>query len=81
MTTYYIKMEGDSNHELQFDSNILGNESFGTFYAERGMKILARIIETAPVNLKDVMIVTDMGKKYTITEFLDYINKLKVLFN
>ena len=80
MAEFYIFLPDDDTKDI-FDVNILGRESFGTFYAERGMKTLERIIERSPVNLKDVTIVTDMGTKYTLTEFLDHIGKLKVLFN
>jgi len=74
-------MEGDSNHELQFDSNILGNESFGTFYTERGVKALINIIATQPEVIDTIKIVTDKGEEFTITEFIDKLNELKVLFN
>tara|TARA_B100000287_G_scaffold408323_1_gene434546 strand:+ start:1862 stop:2104 length:243 start_codon:yes stop_codon:yes gene_type:complete len=80
MAEFYIFLPDDDTKDI-FDVNILGRESFGTFYAERGMQTLERIIERSPVNLKDVKIVTDKGTKYTLTEFLDHIGKLKVLFN
>ena len=80
MAEFYIFLPDDDTKDI-YDVNILGRESFGTFYAERGMQTLERIIERSPVNLKDVTIVTDMGKIYTLTEFLDNIGKLKVLFN
>jgi hypothetical protein len=80
MAEFYILLPDDNPNDI-YDVNILGRESFGTFYAERGMQTLERIIERSPINLKDITIVTDMGTKYTITEFLDHLNKLKVLFN
>jgi len=79
--TYFIKLEDDTNEELMFDSNILGNESFGKFYAERGMKSLMTILEKSPEVVQDIIIVTDAGKKLSITEFIDKIGKLKILFN
>tara|TARA_B100000902_G_scaffold102144_1_gene104544 strand:- start:4454 stop:4699 length:246 start_codon:yes stop_codon:yes gene_type:complete len=81
MTEFYIFLPDDDKSTLQYDTNILGRESFGTFYAERGMQTLERIIERKPSYLKDTEIVTDAGTKYSITEFLDHLNKLKVLFN
>ena len=80
MAEFYIFLPDDDPKDI-YDINILGNESFGTFYAERGMQTLERIIEQSPTNLKDVTIVTDMGTKYTLTEFFDHLAKLKVLFN
>tara|TARA_A100001011_G_scaffold365856_1_gene417902 strand:- start:216 stop:518 length:303 start_codon:yes stop_codon:yes gene_type:complete len=79
--TYFIKLTDDTNEELMFDSNILGNESFGTFYAERGMKSLMHILENHPEVIESTKIVTDTGIQFTITEFIDRLNKLKVLFN
>ena len=79
--TYYIKMSDDTQHELMFDSNILGNESFGTFYTEKGMKSLMSILDNHPELLEATTIVTDTGIKFTVTEFIDRLNKLKVLFN
>jgi hypothetical protein len=64
-----------------FDSNILGNESFGTFYTERGMKSLMTILENHPEVLGSTTIVTDTGIEFTVTEFMDRLNKLNVLFN
>ena len=81
MIEYYIFLPDDDPNDIQFDPNILGRESFGTFYAERGMQTLESIVERHPELLQDTTIVTDSGTKFTITEFLDRLNKLKVLFN
>ena len=81
MTTFYIAMDDDGPEELNYDSNILGTESFGKFYAERGMGSLESIVENHPEKLKNTKIFTDTGVSFTITEFLDHLNKLKVLFN
>ena len=81
MTEFFIFLPEDNQNDVQYDVNILGRESFGTFYAEAGMRTLENIVERHPGNLPDVLIVTDSGTKYTLTEFLDHLNKLKVLFN
>jgi hypothetical protein len=81
MIEFYIFLPDDDTTNIQYDVNVLGRESFGTFYAERGMQTLERIIDMKPSYLKDTNIVTDKGTKYSITEFLDHLNKLKVLFN
>jgi len=79
--TYFIKLEDDTNEELMFDSNILGNESFGTFYAERGMRSLMSILDKHPQVLESITIVTDTGNEFSVTEFIDKIGRLNVLFN
>ena len=39
--TYYIMLPGDSEKEVYFDSNLLGeNTGFGVFWAGSGLKIL-----------------------------------------
>ena len=81
MIEYYIFLPDDDPNDVQFDPNILGRESFGTFYAERGMQTLESIVERHPELLQDTTIVTESVTKFTITEFLDRLNKLKVLFN
>tara|TARA_B100001250_G_scaffold397858_1_gene405440 strand:+ start:1100 stop:1345 length:246 start_codon:yes stop_codon:yes gene_type:complete len=81
MNTYYILLTDDGPEELMFDSNILGEESFGKFYTNTGMKSLHAILNRYPELINDVEIVTDTGVKFTITEFLDRLDTLKVLFN
>ena len=34
----------DGPNELEYDANVLGQESFGKFYAENGMKSLESIV-------------------------------------
>ena len=41
--TYYILLEGDSKNAI-WDENILGEESFGTFYTGAGFKALNTIM-------------------------------------
>ena len=64
-----------------FDSNILGTESFGTFYAERGMRSLMSILEKYPEVIESTKIITETGTELSITEFIDKLGKFKVLFN
>ena len=78
---YYLLLKGDSEKEAHYDSNLLGDESFGTFYSGQAFKTLNKIIETEPEALDDAKVVTDMGQRYTITEFLDKIKKLKIFIN
>ena len=41
--TYYILLEGDSKNAI-WDENILGEESFGTFYTGAGFKALNTMV-------------------------------------
>ena len=72
---YYLLLKGDSEKDSHYDSNLLGDESFGTFYSGQAFKTLTKIIETDPEALDDAKVITDMGQRYTITEFLDKIKK------
>ena len=38
--TYYLLLEGDSEKDAYYDSNVLGEESFGMFYTGQGMLAL-----------------------------------------
>ena len=45
---YYLLLKGDSEKDSHYDSNLLGDESFGTFYSGQAFKTLTKIIETDP---------------------------------
>jgi hypothetical protein len=78
---YYLLLKGDSEKDSHYDSNLLGDESFGTFYSGEAFKALTNIIEKDPEALEGAKVITDMGQRYTITEFLDEIKKLKIFVN
>jgi len=78
---YYLLLKGDSEKDSHYDSNLLGDESFGTFYSGQAFKTLKHIIENDPEALEHARVITDMGQHYTITEFLDKIKKLKIFIN
>ena len=48
--TYYILMPGDNANEL-WDNNELGQVSFKTFYAGKGMEALQNMIRKHPMAL------------------------------
>jgi hypothetical protein len=75
---YYILMPGDTERDASNETNLLGDASFDIFWAGTGLKILMNIVNTEPELLTQCTIMGDNGKKYTVTEFLDNINKLKV---
>ena len=38
--TYYLLLDGDSEQDTLYDTNVLGEESFGTFYVSMGFNLL-----------------------------------------
>jgi hypothetical protein len=77
--TYYLLLEDDSEKDVYFDSNVLGEESFGTFYTGQGMVALNNIVNQKPELLETIKILDDYKKFYTLTEFFDLLSKLKVI--
>jgi len=71
----------DGQNELLYESNTLGDESFGTFYANSGMNSLYEIVNNHPELLPHTQIVDQTGVKFTITEFMDKLNEWKLRFN
>jgi hypothetical protein len=76
--TYYLLLEGDSEKDVYFDSNVLGEESFGTFYTGQGMVALTNIVEKKPELLESIKILDETKNSYTLTKFFDILSKLKI---
>tara|TARA_B100000927_G_scaffold41534_1_gene29649 strand:+ start:108 stop:350 length:243 start_codon:yes stop_codon:yes gene_type:complete len=76
--TYFILHKNESKENLMFSSNILGEESLGSFYPEQGWMALNNMINTSPESLENYMILDEKGQKYSMTEFLDIVEKLKI---
>ena len=76
--TYYLLLEDDTEKDVYFDSNVLGEESFGTFYAGQGLVALNNIVNQKPELLETIKILDEMKNSYTLTEFFDLLSKLKV---
>jgi len=76
--TYYILMKDDSVDNI-WDENILGEESFGTFYTGNGFKALNNIVTEQPELLETVTIIDEKKKSYSVSEFLDLIGKWKIM--
>ena len=76
--TYYLLLEGDTEEDALYDTNILGEESFETFYPSAGFMILLRIINEQPELLESLQILDEQKKSYTITKFLDELEKWKI---
>ena len=76
--TYYLLLEGDTEEAALYDTNILGEESFGTFYPSTGFIMLNRIINDKPELLETIKILDEQKKSHTITEFLDKLEQWKI---
>ena len=61
-----------------FSSNILGEESLGSFYPDQGWVALNNMINQSPESISNYTILDEKGKTFTLTELLDKVEKLKV---
>ena len=77
--TYYLLLKGDTEKDAYFDSNVLGEESFGMFYTGQGMIALNNIVNKKPELFESLKILEETKKSYTITEFMDVLSKLIVI--
>ena len=68
----------EKKENLMFSSNILGEESLGSFYPEQGWIALSNMMNNSPESLPNYQILDERGKTYTVTEFLDVVEKLKI---
>jgi len=78
--TYFILHKNESKENLMFSSNQLGEESLGSFYPEQGWVALNNMINTSPESIQNYIILDEKGTKYTLTEFLDIVDKLKIKY-
>ena len=75
----YLLMPNDSEQDTLNEANLLGETSFGVFWAGSALATLMRVIDEEPDLLPLITIATDMSKKlFTIEEFLTIISKHKV---
>jgi len=76
--TYYILLEGDSKHSI-WDENILGEESFGTFYTGDGFKALNSIVMSESHLVETITILDEKNQSYSVEEFVKLISKWKIM--
>ena len=76
--TYYLLLSGDSEKDALYDTNVLGEESFETFYPSVGFMMLHRIVNERPELLETLKILDEKKNNYTITEFMDKLEKWKI---
>lgn len=76
---FFLLMPGDTEEDTLNEANLLGEASFGIFWAGTALKTLMNLVDKDPEVLTQVRIATDMSKKiFSIEEFLTVIQKHKI---
>ena len=76
--TYYLLLNGDKEKDVIYETNVLGEESFETFYPSVGFMILSRIVNQQPELLESLQILDEQKNSHTVTEFLDKLEQWKI---
>ena len=76
---YYLMGPSDTEQDALNEANLLGEASFKHFWGGSGLKTLMRLVDKDPEMLEHFIVINEKGKKLTISEFLQDIQKLKVL--
>jgi|TARA_R100001443_G_scaffold11748_1_gene21272 hypothetical protein len=76
--TYYLLLSGDTEKDSLYETNVLGEESFDTFYPSVGFMMLHRIVNQKPELLESLQILDEKKQNYTITEFMDKLNGWRI---
>mgnify|MGYP000013551788 FL=1 len=73
-------MNGDTEKDVIYETNVLGEESFGVFYPSMGLGLLNKIIQDVEDDalLEDIRILDDHKTSHSITEFLDKLDKWRI---
>ena len=78
---YFILMDGEDPKNVSYSSNLLGESSFGVFYAEDGLKSLMQISKEYPDKLLNVKIIDSKGATYSIEDFLNILERHQIRIN
>ena len=76
---YYLMFPGDREEDTLNEANLVGESSFGKFWAGQGLKTVMKIVDGDVDYLAVMTIVSDIGKHMSIGELLDDIKNLKVM--
>lgn len=76
---YYLMGPSDTEEDALNEANLLGEASFKHFWAGSGLKTLMKLVDKDPEMLEHFIVINERGQKLTISEFLQDIQKLKVL--
>tara|TARA_R100000908_G_C3675659_1_gene96619 strand:+ start:198 stop:443 length:246 start_codon:yes stop_codon:yes gene_type:complete len=78
---YFILLPDDSEEDVNYSTNILGESSFKNFWTEEGFDIFERLVEKYPDTLTQIRIKDEQSKNYTVEEFLEEIKNLRIIKN
>lgn len=70
---YYMYNKRNDNVTVE-----IGEDSFGTFYADDGYRILIYNIRQTPENLEDIVIINSQSEVLSLEEFFDILSKFKI---
>ena len=76
--TYYLLLKGDSEKDVAYETNVLGEESFEVFYPSIGFILMNKIINERPELVESIKILDEHKAPHTITEFLDKLDKWRI---
>ena len=76
--TYYLLLDNDSEKDVIYETNVLGEESFETFYPSTGFMILQKILNDKPEIVNNIKILDEKKNPYTIEEFVSIVEKWKI---
>ncbi len=76
--TYYLLLKGDTEKDVFYETNVLGEESFETFYPSVGFMILQRILNQQPEIVKTIKIFDEKKNPYTLEEFVSKLETWKI---
>ena len=75
---YYLLLSGATEKDSIYETNVLGDESFGTFYPSVGFMILQRILKDKPEIIETIKILDEKKNPYTIEEFVNKLEQWKI---
>jgi len=81
MSKYYILLPDDTEADTDYSTNVLGESSFKSFWAESGFDILNIIVNKYPDIIEHIIIKDEKNKKYEVMEFIEKISKLEIIKN
>ena len=76
--TYYLLLKGDTEKDVIYETNVLGEESFEIFYPSVGFMILQRILNQEPEIIETIKILDEKKNPYTIEEFVNKLEQWKI---
>jgi hypothetical protein len=76
---YFMLMPDDTEQDAMFDSNLLGEGSFSTFWAGGAFVKFVKIVETELEHINHIRIMTDRGKQLSVEDFVNELKNYKYI--